>query len=86
MPESKPCMSCAAFRRGDEENIVYAGVVIHTCDRAPQGAVQPDGTCPCGCADREPGQIEIDQQLYGNAFLGPLGERLDPRRITVVKQ
>lgn len=27
---------------------------------------------------REPGVLESDKVLYGAAFLGPLGERLDP--------
>jgi hypothetical protein len=31
---------------------------------------------------REPGALAIDRQLYGNAFLGSRGERIDPTSVT----
>ena len=40
--------------------------------------------CPCGCEPREPGRLSCDKLMYGNAFLGPAGERIDPRTVTPV--
>lgn len=41
------CGTCAEYQRGERENVTYAGMQIHACERVPENW-QPR-ECPCGC-------------------------------------
>lgn len=71
----RPCEPCAAYRRGEHDNIECCGMVVHACHREP-GSWAVNG-CECGCAERSPSALHQDKARCGYAFLGPLGERLD---------
>lgn len=81
MSVADPCDPCREFRRGERENQECFGVRVHICLRVAEGEVHPGG-CPCGCADREPGQLERDRALYGySAIGGATGARVNPATI-----
>jgi hypothetical protein len=74
------CDTCKAYRRGERDDIVTAFGVIHVCEAHVEGTWF--GACPCGCAKREIGVVGRDRAIFGNAFLGPRGERIDPTTVT----
>lgn len=83
-PWANVCENCLMYRRGEIENVVSHGFVIHLCERtAPElllevGQAEP---CPCGCEMREPGLLDSDKEMYGNAFLNRRGGRIDPTTV-----
>lgn len=81
------CEPCAEYRRGERDNRLVHGARVHVCERIPpmlEGGWVLLVYCPCGCEDREIGAIDRDKEIYGNAFLGPLGERIDPALVRSV--